>query len=203
MESQYDPRLSKARAEYKCLGTDANPCQKVILPGERYFNLVIIRGRSYRTVRYCLECAALLYPDLVVIGVNRIKSPGNLKQTRKALNQQRYLSSQASKFKKHSASSAEEFLWSLLRRSQLGMSFQRQKVLYGYIVDFWCPSKKLAVELDGRHHSARKEKDEARDKVLMDHGVRVLRFPSGLLFQDPAAILDRIRLHLTESTSIK
>ncbi len=196
MEPQYDPRLSKARAEYRCFGTQKDGCPKVILPGERYFNLVIIRGRSYRTVRYCLECAALLYPDLIVIGVNRIKSEQNLKQTRKALNQQSYLSAQSRKFKRNSASEAEEFLWSLLRGAKLGVSFQRQKVLYGYIVDFWCPSKKLALELDGRHHSARKQKDGTRDEILLNHGVRVLRFPSSLLFQDPGAILDQIRHHL-------
>jgi very-short-patch-repair endonuclease len=195
MEPEYDPRLSKARAEYFCTGSRNNPCAKKILPGERYFNLVIIRGNFYRTVRYCLECAALLYPDLIVIGVNRIKSEKNLKQTRKALNQQQYLNSKASKFKKVPSSPAEEFLWTLLRGSQLGVSFQRQKVLHGYIVDFWCPSLRLAIELDGQHHLSRRQKDRARDQFLNDHGVRVLRFPSRLLFQDPGFVLDQIRLH--------
>jgi very-short-patch-repair endonuclease len=119
------------------------------------------------------DAALRTYAASVVVGVNKIKSERNLKQTREALGQQNYLSSQARKFKKHSASEAEEFLWSLLRESRLGVSFQRQKVLYGYIVDFWCPSSKIAVELDGRQHSSRRDKDAARDQILLEHGVRV------------------------------
>ena len=37
MDAEYDPRLSKARAEYLCTGSRNNPCAKKILPGERYF----------------------------------------------------------------------------------------------------------------------------------------------------------------------
>jgi very-short-patch-repair endonuclease len=196
LELEYDPRISKARGDYICAGTKSNPCSRSILRGDRYFCLTIIRGKSYRTVRYCLECAALLYPDMIAAGVQRIKSNRNLKETTKALNQQRYLSSQAKKFRKSSASAAEDFLWSLINGNQTGATFFRQKVLHGYIVDFWCPSKRLVVEVDGRHHLARKKKDANRDEILKAHGIRVIRFPASIVFQDPKAIIDQIKSFL-------
>ncbi|MGC8493250.1 MAG: endonuclease domain-containing protein [Syntrophobacteraceae bacterium] len=57
---------------------------------------------------------------------------------------------------------AEQALWFRVRRKQLnGRIFYRQKSIGSYIVDFYCPSAKLVVELDGGQHytSEGKEKD--------------------------------------------
>lgn len=43
----------------------------------------------------------------------------------------------------------EKLLWSKLKNSQLGFKFRRQYSVGGYILDFYCPTKKLAIELDG------------------------------------------------------
>ncbi len=69
----------------------------------------------------------------------------------------------------------EAALWQRLRHKQLGVRFHRQKVIAGYIVDFWCPAWKIAVELDGAfsHDAAA---DAKRDAVLEQMGIRVLRF---------------------------
>jgi len=56
--------------------------------------------------------------------------------------------------------------------------FQRQKTIYHYIVDFYCASAKLIVELDGHQHEGEdaKEYDEIRTKTFESAGLMVLRF---------------------------
>ena len=49
--------------------------------------------------------------------------------------------------------SAEAALWNLLKKRQLrGRKFRRQHSVGRYILDFYCPSERLAIELDGAHH---------------------------------------------------
>lgn len=56
--------------------------------------------------------------------------------------------------------------------------FRRQKVIGGYIVDFYCADPKLVIELDGGQHydDAAREKDAVRDAWLKQHGITVLRY---------------------------
>jgi very-short-patch-repair endonuclease len=63
---------------------------------------------------------------------------------------------------------AEESLWRRLRQSQLGARFRRQHPLAGFILDFYCPSARLAIELDGGGHTEARQQhyDERRDKAL-------------------------------------
>ena len=64
-----------------------------------------------------------------------------------------------------------------------------------YIVDFYCPSEKLVVELDGNPHSdyARIHKDTIRDNYLKELGITVLRFENRFVFQEPELILSEIK----------
>ena len=87
---------------------------------------------------------------------------------------------------------AERALWSNLRRKQLNdRIFYRQKNIGSYIVDFYCPSAKLIIELDGgQHYSAKgREKDEARDKFLVNLGFKVLRFSDLDVLKDMDGVL--------------
>ena len=77
------------------------------------------------------------------------------------------------------ATGAERILWSILRYKQLAaLRFRRQQPIGPYIVDFFCPSAKLVVELDGSQHGADKivAYDEDRTRFLESKGYRVLRF---------------------------
>jgi len=48
---------------------------------------------------------------------------------------------------------AEMFLWSKLKGKQLnGLKFRRQYGINNYVVDFYCPEQKLAIEIDGDVH---------------------------------------------------
>jgi very-short-patch-repair endonuclease len=77
------------------------------------------------------------------------------------------------------ATDAERILWSALRTRQLGnLRFRRQHPIGPYIVDFFCPSAKLIVELDGSQHGTDEAvcHDDDRTRFLQARGYHVLRF---------------------------
>ena len=79
---------------------------------------------------------------------------------------------------RHAPTPAERHAWSLLRnRRLLGLKFRRQHVLYGFIVDFFCPEHKLILELDGSHHGLAIQAgyDAARTAWLKEAGYQVIR----------------------------
>ncbi|MCL4500404.1 MAG: endonuclease domain-containing protein [Deltaproteobacteria bacterium] len=68
---------------------------------------------------------------------------------------------------------AERLFWMKVRNKQLnGYQFYRQKNLGNYIVDFYCPSAKLIVEIDGGQHYSESGiiQDKIRDRYLNDLG---------------------------------
>jgi very-short-patch-repair endonuclease len=74
---------------------------------------------------------------------------------------------------------AERAVWKLLRGSQLGgHKFRRQHEFGGFILDFFCASKKLVVEVDGSQHFTEygAARDVERTAFLEANGIRVLRF---------------------------
>ncbi len=74
---------------------------------------------------------------------------------------------------------AERLLWSRLSRAQLGgFKFRRQHPIGSYVVDFYCPEVRLAVELDGDQHGTDgvAVKDARRTAILEARGVDVIRF---------------------------
>ena len=74
---------------------------------------------------------------------------------------------------------SEKRLWGQLRKKRLeDRKFRRQHVLGEHIVDFFCFSESLVVEVDGASHDEeQRERDRRRDKWLEEvHEVRVLRF---------------------------
>lgn len=70
----------------------------------------------------------------------------------------------------------EVLLWARLRRSQLGVKFKRQHSVGPYILDFYCPDKKLAIELDGSQHLDSKSYDDKRSDYLIVLGIKTIRF---------------------------
>lgn len=71
---------------------------------------------------------------------------------------------------------AEALAWELLRdRRCNGLKFRRQQVIRGFIVDFYCAEKRLAIELDGAIHDTQMEYDQARDAFLKTLDVQVVR----------------------------
>ena len=85
---------------------------------------------------------------------------------------------------------SEARLWRALRSSQLGVAFRRQVPLLGFISDFYAPSARLIVEVDGGYHARRVSADARRDRKLACAGYRVVRLQAELVKRDlPAALL--------------
>lgn len=69
---------------------------------------------------------------------------------------------------------AEAIMWRYLsRRQMLGYKFRRRYGVDQYVIDFYCPELKLAVEIDGETHfrAGPKEYDEIRQKHLEQYGI--------------------------------
>ena len=100
------------------------------------------------------------------------------------------------KFLRNRLTPAEATLWKSLQNSNLeGRKFRRQHSVGPFIIDFYCPSEKLAVELDGQGHftSAGQKYDEQRTKYLNRFNIRVIRIENSQVFTNLNAVLDYIR----------
>jgi very-short-patch-repair endonuclease len=96
---------------------------------------------------------------------------------------------------RNKSTSAEVALWDLLKLKKLdGRKFRRQHSIGKYIVDFYCPSEKLIVELDGNPHGdyIQIEKDIIRDRYLEELGLTVIRFENKSV-QEPEFVLNEIK----------
>ncbi len=92
--------------------------------------------------------------------------------------------------------SSEAFLWKHLSKKQLeGKKFRRQHSINNYIVDFFCPSERLIVELDGYGHQTPNgvEYDEKRTDFLEGLDYRVIRFENKMVFDNLASVLTEIK----------
>ena len=100
---------------------------------------------------------------------------------------------------RRNSTDAESALWFHLRaRRFAGFKFRRQHSCGPYILDFYCPGRHLAVELDGGQHfePTAQAYDERRTAYLGRRGIKVLRFTNDLVFRELTAVLEVIALAL-------
>lgn len=88
---------------------------------------------------------------------------------------------------------AEAILWEHLKDGQLGVRFEFQKVISGWIADFYCPEHRLVVEVDGSSHLLRKHKDRTRDRIMRYMRMTVLRIKNEDVYSDVGACVQRIK----------
>jgi cyclase len=86
---------------------------------------------------------------------------------------------------RNSMTVAEEMLWKHIHINEWHLKFRRQHPISNYVVDFYCHSVKLVIELDGGIHNTEEVKkyDEARENQLKDFGLTVLRFKNEEIFE--------------------
>ena len=91
------------------------------------------------------------------------------------------------------ATAAERKLWWEFLR-HLPSKFTRQKPLGRYIVDFYCSSGRLVIEIDGDSHfsSAGERYDGGRTRALQELGLRVIRFTNDEVMENFDAVCNRI-----------
>ena len=97
----------------------------------------------------------------------------------------------------------ERRLWyDFLKR--IPVTVNRQKVIGPYIVDFYCASAKLVIELDGSQHYEDKglASDRERDHMLNELGIIVVRYSNDEVNRNFDGVCEDIlrRLELTEIT---
>jgi len=100
----------------------------------------------------------------------------------------------------------EYLLWQVLRNSGIkGKKVRRQHPIvyklkgwkkYFYVADFYCASRKLVIELDGKHHEFgdQTEYDKARDYVLTEMGMKILRIKNEEIADDLEGVLERLKV---------
>lgn len=96
---------------------------------------------------------------------------------------------------RNSLTPAEAYLWKMLKNKQLeGRRFRRQFSIDNYILDFYCPSEKLCIELDGDGHFSVSgyDKDKKRDLFLKQNGIRVIRIENKEVFENTAHVIECI-----------
>lgn len=117
------------------------------------------------------------------------KYPDRIHNNKKLLARRRYL-------RRH-ATPEESLLWEKLKGSALGYKFRRQHSIGGYIVDFYCLSKQLVVELDGDQHNDNTDYDAAREYFMKGFNIRTIRFMNSEIRNNLGQVLDTIKKHLT------
>jgi len=93
---------------------------------------------------------------------------------------------------RRNSTDVEMKLWQRLRNRQLGVDFRRQHPAGPYILDFYCPALRFAIELDGGQHGAEPQRDQARDAWLAQRGVTVVRFWNSDLTGNFSGVLEAI-----------
>jgi very-short-patch-repair endonuclease len=93
---------------------------------------------------------------------------------------------------------AEEILWNYLRAKPFGLKFRRQHPFSCYILDFYCHSLKLAIEVDGSIHKEEevKRNDEIREKQLEQEGLTFLRFTNEQIKLKPEEVIRKLETYL-------
>jgi adenine-specific DNA-methyltransferase len=98
---------------------------------------------------------------------------------------------------------AETHMWSLLRKKQLGTRFRRQHPMGPFILDFYAPEVRLAIEVDGAVHDLAEQKDydNFRQKLIEQHNTEFMRFRNSELENSPEAVALQVAAKVTERRS--
>jgi len=89
---------------------------------------------------------------------------------------------------------AERLLWGKIRSNQLGKKFRRQYSVQGYIVDFYSPEIRLAIELDGESHYrvGGQEYDKQRSRIIESYKIKLIRFTNKEVYENLEGVVIKI-----------
>jgi len=93
----------------------------------------------------------------------------------------------------------ERLLWDVLKdKSKFPIRWRRQHPAHKFILDFYCPFLKLAVEIDGDSHLSDLAKfyDQDRDQIMLDFGVTTLRFTNDDILNRIDEVENKIRIEI-------
>ena len=96
---------------------------------------------------------------------------------------------------------AEKLIWEKLRRRQIkNKRFLRQYSVGKYVIDFFCPEIKLAIEVDGDTHNSSEEieYDKYRQSEIENLGIKFLRFKNDEIFENIVNVIKKIEITIEE-----
>jgi len=107
----------------------------------------------------------------------------------------RYADRDKRRYLRNNPTPAEKQLWQFLRnRKILGYKFRRQYGIDAYVVDFYCPKLKLAIEIDGKIHllKAMKMADPERQEYIEQFEISFLRFTNHEVLYEIENVISKI-----------
>jgi very-short-patch-repair endonuclease len=95
---------------------------------------------------------------------------------------------------RNNSTRAEVYLWTKLRSKKLGFRFLRQYGVGKYVIDFYSPRLKLAIEVDGITHLTKEELeyDERRQSEIEQVGIQFIRFTNWEVYNDIENVIKQI-----------
>src|SRR5262245_21434666 len=103
------------------------------------------------------------------------------------------------KYLRRNMTKAEKILWSKLRSSHLNkLRFRRQYGVYNYVIDFYCPEFKLAIEIIGDVHGYANQikSDAVRKKKIELLGIKILVYTNQQVIEETEGVLQDILSNL-------
>ena len=111
------------------------------------------------------------------------------------------------RYLRNKATSAEKLVWIYLRKRQVnGFRFLRQYSVDQYVLDFYCPELKLAIEIDGDSHFIDDnaiEYDKRRKNHINQFGIVFLRFRNVEIYQNLDKVFEKIEEKVKEIVNLK
>ncbi len=95
---------------------------------------------------------------------------------------------------RNNSTRAEVYLWTQLRNKKLGFRFLRQYGVGKYVIDFYSPRLKLAIEVDGITHLTKEELeyDERRQLEIEQLGIVFIRFSNTQIFHEIENVIEKL-----------
>lgn len=149
-----------------------------------------------RCKELCIPYNENVRPDIKIVPDQRKKVRSRPRQqTRVNQSENHYISRREKKefalMLFHRMTTEEKMILPELRT----LGFLPQKIVLGFIPDFWLPPKKIIVEIDGGYHSdpAQTVKDNERDVIFRRNGYKVLRFTNEQVSSDLKMVVEQIK----------
>ncbi len=85
-----------------------------------------------------------------------------------------------------------------LKWNKTGYRFLRQKVIWPFILDYYCSKLKLGIEIDWSSHDEKQEYDLEREEYLRNRGIQIIRYTNSEVEQNLAAVIEDIKSCMKE-----
>ena len=90
---------------------------------------------------------------------------------------------------------SEVLFWNEVKGKRInGFQFLRQKPIGNFIIDFYCPKLRLAIEIDGDSHGFDEaiQRDKFKEKYLSKLGIHLIRYDDNELKSNIQGTIDHL-----------